>query len=132
MQLLRVVNTRQKWELGNRVALADRWLLRLRGLLGHPAPEPGQGLLLTPCKSVHMYGMRYPLDIAFLDRTGRVVALYPSLKPGSRTGWHRDASHALELPAGSFSKSGTIVGDVLVWSAAPVRADEYSTTEALT
>ena len=132
MHLLRVVNTRRNWELGNRVALANGWLSRLRGMLGRPAPEPGQGLLLTPCSSVHMYGMRFPLDIAFLDRRGQVVALYPSLKPGSRTRWHREASHALELPPGTFTNSGTIVGDVLVWSTAPARADEYLRTEALT
>ena len=37
-------------------------------MLGRPAPRPGEGLLLTPCSSVHMYGMRFPLDVAFLDR----------------------------------------------------------------
>jgi uncharacterized protein len=122
MKLLRVVNTRLDQELGTRIRIADRWLARLRGMLGHPAPEPGEGLLLTPCTSVHMYGMRYPLDVVFLDRGGTVVALYPSLLPGARTSWHRNAAHALELPSGTIIRVGVNLGDVLAWSTAPASA----------
>jgi uncharacterized membrane protein (UPF0127 family) len=116
MRLLRLVNTRRDRELGTRITLADSWLARLRGMLGRPAPKSGEGLLLTPCRSIHMYGMRFPLDVAFLDAYGTVVATYPSLRPGSRTRWHRHALHALELPVGTLEESGTVVGDVLVWS----------------
>jgi uncharacterized protein len=116
MRLLRVVNTGRNCELGTRVGLADAWLLRLRGMLGRPEPKPGEGLFLSPCQSVHMYGMRYPLDVAFLDISGVIVAAYRSLQPGSRSKWHRDAAHALELPAGTLESSGTTAGDVLTWA----------------
>jgi len=99
------------------VGLADRWLARLRGMLGRPAPRRGEGLLLSPCRSVHMYGMRFPLDVAFLDQRGTVVAVYAPLAPGARSRWHRQAVHALELPPGALAESGTVVGDVLLWSA---------------
>ena len=130
MRRLRVVNTRLNRELGTRVRLADRWPARLRGMLGRPAPDPGEGLLLTPCTSVHMYGMRFPLDVAFLDKSGVVLALYPSLAPGSRTGWHRKAAHALELPSGTFQASGTTVGDMLTWSASVGSPHHYTGAEA--
>jgi uncharacterized membrane protein (UPF0127 family) len=123
MRLLRVVNTRLDQELGAKIRVADGWLARLRGMLGRPAPKPGEGLLLTPCTSVHMYGMRYPLDVVFLDREGRVVALYPSLAPGSRTSWHRNATHALELPSGTVNRSGVKLGDVVAWSESPASVD---------
>jgi uncharacterized membrane protein (UPF0127 family) len=116
MRLLRVVNAKRNRELGSRIGLADGWLTRLRGMLGRPLPGPGEGLLLTPCSSVHMYGMRFPLDVAFLNRSGEVVAIYPSLAPGSRPRGHRKGVHALELAAGSLAQSGTTVGDMLVWS----------------
>ena len=119
MRLLRVVNAKRNQELGSRIGLADGWLTRLRGMLGRPVPDRGEGLLLTPCRSVHMYGMRYPLDVAFLDRSGAVVAIYPSLAPGSRPRGHRKGVHALELPAGTLAQSGTAVGDLLVWSEIP-------------
>ena len=113
MRLVRLTNSRRDRELGARIAVADRWLARLRGMIGRPRPQPGEGLLLTPCRSIHMFGMRFPLDVAFLDANGTVVATYPSLEPGSRTRWHRRALHALELPDGTLRDSGTEVGDVL-------------------
>jgi uncharacterized membrane protein (UPF0127 family) len=78
-----------------------------------------------------MYGMRFPLDVAFLDGKGAVVAIYPSLAPGSRTRWHRNAAHALELSAGTLVESGTSIGDVLAWSAASVADPEHRRTEAV-
>lgn len=119
MNELSVTNTHRNRSLGERVRLADRWWSRLRGLLGSAPLETGEGLLLVPCQSVHMFGMRFPLDVAFLDRQQCVVALYPDLAPGGRTRWHREARSALELPAGTLEATATRVGDVLVCSPSP-------------
>jgi uncharacterized protein len=113
MRVVRAANRRGPL-LGDRIAVADRWWPRFRGLLGRPGLEPGEGLLLEPCRAVHMLGMRFPLDVAFLDREGTVVAAYPNLSPGARTGWHRGAMRALELPAGTLAASGTREGDQIV------------------
>ena len=123
MRLLRVVNTGRNRELGTRIGLADSWLMRLRGMLARPAPAAGEGLLLTPCRSVHMYGMRFSLDIVFLDANRAIVAAYRSLPPGARTRWHRNAVHVLELPAGTLEESGTVVGDMISWSVQPASSD---------
>ena len=84
-------------------------------MLGRPAPTAEEGLLLLPCRAVHMLGMRYPLDVAFLDREGRVVAAYPDLAPGGRTKYHREAWAALELAHGTLARTGTRVGHRLEW-----------------
>jgi uncharacterized protein len=134
MRLLQVVNTGRDRELGSRIGLANSWLGRLRGMMGRPAPKSGEGLLLTPCRAVHMYGMRVPLDVVFLDAQGAVVASYPSLRPNSRTRWHREAVHALELPAGTLAVSGTRPGDVLAWfprDVSPRQADHRAMGAAL-
>lgn len=110
---VRVENATRGAELGSTVAVADRWWARLKGLLGAPQLGPGEGLLLTPCRAVHMLGMRWPLDVAFADAELRVVALYPALPPRARTAWHREAVHALELPPGTLQLTGTRVGDRL-------------------
>ena len=89
---------------------------RLRGFLMRPEPVDGEGILFSPCKGVHMYGMKFSLDVLFLDRQGRVVSLFPNLAPGKRTPIQKQAHHALELPAGSIGRSGTQVGDLIAWS----------------
>lgn len=96
--------------------MADRWWLRLRGLLGRPPLRAGEGLLLVPCRGVHTVGMREPLDIAVLDRVGTVIAVYPALPPGRGTPLHRRGVAVLELPAGTLAATGTVPGDPLEWA----------------
>jgi uncharacterized membrane protein (UPF0127 family) len=98
--------------LGERIRVADRWWSRARGLLGKRLGE-GEGLLIRPCRAVHMFGMSYPIDVAFLDAGSRVVATYADLRPGRMTRFHRSAETALELPAGQLARTGTCVGDRL-------------------
>lgn len=120
MRYVEVRNRERGSVLGTAVGLADRWWLRVRGLLGRSELGAGEGLLLTPCSAVHMFGMSMPLDVAFADANGTVVATYAALSPGARTRWHRDARHALELPAGTLAITETRVGDSLTW--APARS----------
>lgn len=113
---LRVRNPARDAVLAERARVADRWWPRLRGMIGHPEPEAGEGLLITPSQGVHMHWMRYALDVALLDAERRVVALYPELRPWRHTRIHRGALHALELPVGTLEETRTAVGDRLEWS----------------
>jgi uncharacterized protein len=106
-------NSTRGTELARRVFLADRWWERLRGLIGQPPLPAGDAVLLSPCQSVHTWGMRHPIDVVFLDREHRVVALYPALPPRRLTRWHREARSALELPAHTLGGTGTQRGDLL-------------------
>lgn len=114
MRAVRVVNVTRGVVLGTRVRVADRWWQRLRGLHGMERLAEGEGMLLSPCASVHTLGMRFPLDVAFLERSGQVVALYPALSPNRGTPWNRGARFALELREGALAD--TRVGDRLEWS----------------
>jgi uncharacterized membrane protein (UPF0127 family) len=76
-----------------------------------------------------MIGMAFPLDIVFLDRDGAVVAMYPGLRPGRMTRFHRTASYALELPEGSILASGTRMADRVVWMPADLDADVIAAAE---
>jgi uncharacterized protein len=101
--------------LAERAAVADRFWQRTRGLLGRPRLANGEGLLIRPCKAIHTWGMAYPIDIAFLDSSGQVVASYEGVAPNRRTSWHRGAECALELPAGALGRAAVAVGDRLSW-----------------
>lgn len=116
MRYLRAENQARGTVLGTRIGLADRWWYRLRGLLGRASLEEGEGLLLRPCRAVHMAWMAFPLDVAFVDERGGVVASYRSLEPGGRTRWHSNAADALELPAGTLTATGTVEGDTIVYT----------------
>jgi uncharacterized protein len=113
VRFVRAVNPARGRVLGTRVGVADWWWLRLRGLSGRAELVPGEGLLLKPCRAVHMMGMKFPLDVAFLDAGNRVIALYAPLSPGARTRWHKGARAALELPAGTLQETGTMEGDLV-------------------
>ena len=88
---------------------AEHWPERLRGLLGTPAPAPGHALLLTPCASVHTAFMRYPIDVVFVDRRGRILKVVSALPPWRATAclWAR---HTLELAAGEARRIGLAPG----------------------
>lgn len=113
MRYAKIRNETRDQEIATECGLADNFWLRLRGLLGRPPLTAGEALLITPCRAVHMFGMKYAIDVAFLDRGGRVVAIEPELQPGAKSGWYASARHALELPAGTLAGSGTEVGDLL-------------------
>ena len=115
MSTVRIRNAERGTVLGDEIEIADDWWQRLRGLLGRPPLKHGEGLLISPCRSVHMIGMKFGLDVVFLARDGRVVGLYEALAPGRLTRWHRDAFHALEVPPGTIASSGTSLGDRLAW-----------------
>jgi uncharacterized membrane protein (UPF0127 family) len=115
MRCVRIVNKSRGSVLGDRVAVADTIWRRVRGFLGRPRPAHGEGLLLSPCRAIHMYGMPYALDVLFLDRHGEVIGSYEDLRPWRRTGYHRRAEYALELPAGTVRATGTSLNDFLAW-----------------
>ena len=115
MTRLEIRNETKRERLGTKVLWANRMLSRMRGFLMRPAPAEGEGLLLSPCNGVHMYGMKFPLDVLFISREGHVVSSFPNLEPGQRTPIQRGARHALELPVGTIRRSGTEVGDVIKW-----------------
>jgi len=115
MKSVSIVNRTRESVLGTDIRVADRWWQRARGFLRTLEPEQGEGLLLSPCRAVHMMGMKFPLDVAFVDRGGRVIALYPRLAPRRRSRWHLTARYALELPVGTIEATGTRVGDFVAW-----------------
>ena len=97
-----------------RIWHAHRFMARLRGLLGRPRLCADEGLLLSPCRQVHTFGMRYALDVVYLDKQGLIVKCVPGLAPNRVAGAKR-AHHTLELASGTIARQGLAVGDRLLW-----------------
>jgi hypothetical protein len=92
-----------------RIPVAKDFRTRLRGLAFRDRDEAGPGLLIPRCSSVHTFGMRFELDVFFLDKAGRIIDVRRHVRP-RRVVWYRGASAVLEIPAGEggeFSPPGT-------------------------
>jgi len=104
--------TRGRW-LAVELRVASGFFSRLIGLLGRRSLPDEQGLLIAPCDSIHTIGMRFPIDVVFLDRRGQVLRVVEALKPWRVILPVKRAAQVIELPAYTVRKSGTEVGDQL-------------------
>ncbi|MET0559077.1 MAG: DUF192 domain-containing protein [Solirubrobacterales bacterium] len=95
--------------LDREVALAIGLRARLLGLAWLRPEQVGTGLLIRRCASVHTFGMRFDLDVVFLDRCDQPLATHLAVPPRRLLG-QRGAHSVLELPAGlggEFGPPGT-------------------------
>ena len=86
--------------IAHHVATAFTFVSRLTGLLGRRELPLDHGLLLHPGGSVHTLGMRFPIDVLFLDRQGRILKIAHSLRPNRAVIAPRGTHAVLELAAG--------------------------------
>lgn len=82
----------------DRYPVATSFRTRLLGLAWRDRADAGPGLLIPRCASVHTFGMRFPLDVFFLDRGGRVISVRRRVPP-RRVLWQRGAAAILEIPS---------------------------------
>jgi uncharacterized membrane protein (UPF0127 family) len=85
---------------------------RKKGLLGRDGLDPGTGLAIAPCGGIHTFFMRFPIDVVFVARDGRVVKVRHAVKPW-RLALAVTAFCVIELPAGTAARSETRAGDRL-------------------
>jgi uncharacterized protein len=100
--------------LATTVSVAGTSSERRQGLLGSEALRLGDGLWIGPCEAIHTFGMKWPIDLVFIDKNRRVCKLAAQVRPW-RIAICLRAAAVLELPAGVLSGSGTQIGDVLVF-----------------
>jgi uncharacterized membrane protein (UPF0127 family) len=92
---------------------------RLLGLMGHPGLPPGQALVLDGDNSIHTLFMRFPIDVLFLDKAGRVKYLYHAMPPWRVSRVVFGSTRIVELPPGVLDATETEVGDELVFEPRP-------------
>jgi hypothetical protein len=95
-----------------RCTVAHRMWARMRGLLGKPGLDSGEGLLIRPAPSIHTFFMRFPIDVVFLSRQGEVLKVAERVRPW-RARSCRHSYAVLELAAGEAGRRGIAVGDRL-------------------
>ncbi len=108
---MKVINMSKNALLADEALLASTTLRRMVGLLGRKSLREGEGLIIRPCNSIHTWFMRFPIDVIFLDKRGRVIKLLPEVPAFRFSPLVWKSKMVVELPAGTINRSGTEVED---------------------
>ncbi len=111
----RVVDSTRGTVLAERARRTSSAWERFRGLMLSPGLPEGEALVIEPCNSIHMFFMRYPIDVVFASRELEVVGLVEGIRPWRMTRLYRGARAAIELPAGTIARCETERGDHLAF-----------------
>ena len=105
-----LVNVTRQSVVSDRCHFANSVFKRMIGLLNRKTLSQGEGLLLDRCYGIHTIGMRFPIDVLFLDKELRVMRAVSAIPP-FRTCIVKHAVYVLELPVGVIQSSRTEAGD---------------------
>jgi uncharacterized membrane protein (UPF0127 family) len=108
---VKALNSRNGETLADDVELAVRVMERMKGLLGRKQFSSGKSLWIKPCKSIHTIGMRFPIDVLFLDKKNIIVKIKKNFLPNRISGLFLNAVSVLELPSGILTATDTRAGD---------------------
>jgi uncharacterized membrane protein (UPF0127 family) len=115
---LTVTNATRGTCVGNSIDKADTSAKRRTGLLKHSGLGEGEGLWIVPCESIHMFFMKFAIDVIYLDRKKRVKKVVRALAPW-RLSMCLPAHSVIELPTGTIDRTQTAVGDELEFQDKP-------------
>ena len=109
---MRVDNRTRAVSLGDAIDVADTSSKRRTGLLKHAGLAKGQGLWIVPCEAIHCFGMKFSIDVLFLNKKRKVLKVRKDMGRWGIALCLR-AHSVLELPAGTIAATGTQPGDEL-------------------
>lgn len=99
--------------IASNVSLADTYFKRLKGLMFKETLKYDEGLLITPCNSIHMFFMKFPLDVLFVDKENNIVGMSKNIKPWRISKVFFKAHYVVELPTGTIERLKMSEGDTL-------------------
>jgi uncharacterized membrane protein (UPF0127 family) len=94
-----------------RLEIADTLWKQTAGLLGRDKLQPEEGLWFGHCNAIHTFGMRFPIDVLFLDAEGVALRIVSGLKPWRICGPLWKARVVVELPAGTAEQRNILPGN---------------------
>ena len=112
-QLFRVRAVRTQAVMASKARMARSLRARAVGLLGRRELPPDEALIFPWCSSIHTVGMRFPIDVIFVDRRWRIVALKAGLPPGKMPLPVWRAWGVIETRSGTVERMQLAIGDQL-------------------
>lgn len=98
---------------GLQVQPADTWVKRLVGLLAHSSLGDNEAMYFCPGGSIHTIGMRFPIDVVYLDQSKKVLKIESTMKPFRLSFAPKGTCSVLELSAGNAKRTGINLEDTL-------------------
>ncbi len=115
MERVMVRNRTRGTVIAQDAVVASSWFARLRGLIGRRSLEPGMGMVIRPCSSIHTFFMAFPIEVLFVGEGHRVLRATEPIGPWRIGPIVSRARYVVELPVGAVSASQTEPGDEIVW-----------------
>lgn len=90
--------------LSNEIDIADNFFTRFMGLMFKKELQKNNGLIISPCNSIHMFFMNFPLDILFVDKNNIICDYLEDIKPWKVSKIYFNAEYTIELPSGTIKE----------------------------
>jgi uncharacterized membrane protein (UPF0127 family) len=111
MRVAEFINITKNTKVAENGVVARSFWSRFMGLMGRSEFSQGEGLWLTATNSIHMFFMRIPLCVIYIDKQGVVLRIVDDLKPWRIGPLVFKADAVLELPVGTAARTNTEIGD---------------------
>jgi hypothetical protein len=106
-----IINKTKNITIANVVYLADTPIKRMKGLLGKKSLGALEAMVIKPCNSVHTFFMRFPIDVLFVNKNGKVIRGIVSMPSFRLSPIYLTSQFVVELPAGTIQATNTTEGD---------------------
>jgi len=110
---MQILNKTKNTLISSNVTIADTFISRMIGLLNRKSLAEQEALIITKCNSIHMFFMKFPIDVLFVDKNNIVVGLLENIKPFHLSPIFFKSSYVIELPVEQIETSSSALGDVI-------------------
>lgn len=101
--MVKIYNSTKNVIIADSVKVAQNFITRTLGLIPRKSIFDGEALIIKPCCSVHTFLMKFPIDILFVDKNNKIIALYENVSKNKILPVHLSASYVVEMKAGQIS-----------------------------
>ncbi len=114
MAHVKIVNSTRGTCLATDAEVASSFFAKFAGLMLRKSLPEGGGMVILSGEPIHMFFMRFALDVVHTDGQGKVLRVLHGIKPWRLGPFVRKCRMAIEVPAGTAARTGTVEGDVIV------------------
>ena len=108
---MKIFNKTKNTVIASNAAIAKSSFARMKGLLGREGLSSNEALVILQCPCIHMFFMRFGIDVIFVDKYDKVVGLVEKIQPFQFSPFFYSASYAIEVSEGTIHSTQTAVGD---------------------